>query len=453
MNKSNVIMFENGMQNNFAVKTRNVLNEKQRQLTQVQKRILSKWSEYGFPIPYPVMNNKTNTLATWQTYYKEFGKTSDDGKVRIGSKDLDRLYQKMQIVINKIDKGVLQVANTNATIVPLLNEYNAYLRKMVDKGNMSPQSFETKTTYKDRLVAVISTNKHLIQTKVNRWTASEIKMLYELFADFTKSNNTKKLWLNLLKDTFDMAILFKKIPKEIGNVVSEWMNFAPNKKDLRTNADSYHAELENQIMKWDFDMMKNFLSSIDDKRFALAMKVGVYAGLRVAEIFGLEFADFRVKSNMVRVSGQSSPVARNKKAVTKTAKGMNRLVPLPPTLYKECLDYINRELSNPYAVSDRIMFPNCHKGVWDWHNSSSSRTALDNVLVGQFAMPPKVRFHFFRHWIITQWIRHDIHQLYQVSYFAGHKDMSITARKYNHVFQLADDKKCNKEEFLNGNLF
>ena len=29
MNKSNVIMFENGMQNNFAVKTRNVLNEKQ----------------------------------------------------------------------------------------------------------------------------------------------------------------------------------------------------------------------------------------------------------------------------------------------------------------------------------------------------------------------------------------------------------------------------------------
>ena len=170
----------------------------------------------------------------------------------------------MQIVINKIDKGVLQVANTNATIVPLLNEYNAYLRKMVEKGNMSPQSFETKTTYKDRLVAVISTNKHLIQTKVNRWTASEIKMLYELFADFTKSNNTKKLWLNLLKDTFDMAILFKKIPKEIGNVVSEWMNFAPNKKDLRTNADSYHAELDNQIMKWDFDMMKNFLSSIDD---------------------------------------------------------------------------------------------------------------------------------------------------------------------------------------------
>ena len=136
---------------------------------------------------------------------------------------------------------------------------------------------------------------------------------------------------------------------------------------------------------------------------------------------------------------------------TKTPRGLGRLVPMPPKLYKECKEYIKNERNNPYAISDRIMFPNCHKGVWDWHNSSSSRTALEKVMVGKFKTPSKIRFHFFRHWIATQWIRNGIYEMYDISYMLGHKNMSITARVYAHVFR--SNERCDKEKFLNGEFF
>lgn len=450
---SNVVKLETTLHHTFGKQTRNAIEDKALQLSAKEKEILNKWQELGFPKPYAVMNNKLGIIQTWQTYYKEFAKVKDDGKVRIQSKSLTKLYHKMQIAINQMESGQIQIRNTTATILPLLNEYKAYLKQMVERGTMNNATFETKSTLIRRLIEVINGNKHLLKTKVNNWTAGEVALIYNTMFEWTDSRNTKKLWLNLLRDAFDMAILFNKIPSDQGNVVVKWMKFIPNKKELFANSDSYHSELDNQMVLWDFEKMQNFLSSIQDPRFKLAMSIGVYCGLRVAEIFGLEFSDFRVKSNMVRISGQTCPIHRHKRHQTKTQKGLNRLIPLPPKLYQECIKYINGELNNPYAVSDKIMFPNCHKGVWDWHNSSSSRTALDLAMVGEYETPTKVRFHFFRHWIATQWIRNDIYPLYQVSYFLGHKNMSVTARTYTHVFQLPENKRCKKEDFLNGLLF
>lgn len=451
------------MEEMFATKTSNVqgnkdlITDQHTQLGVKEKQTLSRWTELGFPKPYAVINRKTNQLSTYQTYYMPFGKVKDNGKVRLQSKYYDRLVQQMQIVLNQIDSGHIQIVNTNSTIIPMLNEYVGYLEKMKARGTMTNSNYNAKATLIRRLSVVINSNQHLLKTKLSKWTASEVEMLWKEMFNYTDSRNTKRLWLNNLRDTFDMAILFKKIPEDQGNVVKQWMAFLPNKKELRVGSDTYVFELENTIKVWDFKKMKSFLESIKDERFRLAMEVGVYCGLRVAEIFGLEFEDLIFDGHdgksYIKVSGQSCAIAREKKFKTKTPRGLNRMIAIPRRLAIKLKEYRDSELSNPYAPSHTIMFPNCHKGKWDWHNSSSSRTALENWMVGEFETPNKIRYHFFRHWIATQWLRHNIYEIYNVSYMLGHKNMSVTARTYAHVYQLKQSEQCDRHAFLNGDLF
>lgn len=416
-----------------------------------EQETLDRWVQKGFPRPYPVMNKKHNTLSTYQTYYKVFGRTLDDGKVRLQSKYYNKLLEKMKNTLNLIDNNLIQVVSTDTTIIPLLNEFIQHLKASSEIGDMSPESVKSKGTLIKRLGVIINSDKKLSSLKINKWTSRDLDILWKLMFSFTKSRNTKRLWLNLMEDTFGMALLNGQIPRDEGNLIRTWRNFDPNKKMLKRGDDSYNTDLENTIKLWDFNFMREFINSIEDKRFRLAILIAVYCGLRVGEIFGLEFADFEVKPNHLRVSGQTTPVERSKIMKTKTPRGLGRLVPMPPWLYQQCKEYIKNERNNPYAVSDRIMFPNCHKGVWDWHNSSSSRTALENVMVGKFETPSKVRYHFFRHWIATQWIRNGIYEMYDISYMLGHKNMSITARVYAHVFR--SNEKCDKEKFLNGEFF
>ena len=205
---SNVVKLETTLHHTFGKQTRNAIEDKALQLSAKEKEILNKWQELGFPKPYAVMNNKLGIIQTWQTYYKEFAKVKDDGKVRIQSKSLTKLYHKMQIAINQMESGQIQIRNTTATILPLLNEYKAYLKQMVERGTMNNATFETKSTLIRRLIEVINGNKHLLKTKVNNWTAGEVALIYNTMFEWTDSRNTKKLWLNLLRDAFDMAILF-----------------------------------------------------------------------------------------------------------------------------------------------------------------------------------------------------------------------------------------------------
>lgn len=456
---NNVLKFEQTIFN----KTTNVYGAKDlienhhKQLGLKEKETLERWVEFGFPKPYPVINKTTGILTTYQTYYLPFGRTIDNGKCRLQSKYYDKLLHNMFVVLQQIDNGFIQVVNNNATVLPLMNEYLAHLKGMVEKGTMSTESYQSKVTLVKRLNVVINDIPHLVKTKVTRWTASEVQMLWNNMFNFTKSRNTKRLWLNVIRDTFSMGILFKKIPLENGNVIEQWMKFLPNKKELRVASDSYLFDLENTIKVWDFKKMQSFIDSIHDQRFKLAIEVGVYCGLRVGEIFGLEFKDLIVGGHegkdYLRISGQTLPIERGKKYELKTARGLNRMIPLPKRLAVKLTKYRESVLSDPYAVSNNIMFPNCHKGKWDWHNSSSSRTALENVMVGEFETPSKIRYHFFRHWIATQWLRHDIYELYNVSYYLGHKNLAVTARTYTHVYQLKHEDKCDKVKFLNGDLF
>ena len=75
--------------------------------------------------------------------------------------------------------------------------------------------------------------------------------------------------------------------------------------------------------------------------------------------------------------------------------------------------------------------------------------------VDEFALPDNHKFHFFRHWCITNWKRHAIHTGYDISRFVGHKNPAVTERLYTHLFctQLEEEHRVDRQDYIDNLLF
>lgn len=192
--------------------------------------------------------------------------------------------------------------------------------------------------------------------------------------------------------------------------------------------------------------IKEFLMCLDkeeDIRKKVAFSVGIYLGLRGAEISGLEWKDFDFEKEQVSICRDSiyAPGFGVVTKETKTKKS-SRTISIPSnliSLLKQYKDYWEKEKSlhgNLWINTDRLFT------TWDGKNMAGSTVAKwlrkfeeDNNL--KLVTP-----HGLRHTNITMQLVNGV-DIKTVSARAGHSNISTTLNIYTHYTSEADKKASN----------
>lgn len=171
------------------------------------------------------------------------------------------------------------------------------------------------------------------------------------------------------------------------------------------------------------------LEACTDATLAVALRLGLHAGLRRGEVMGLRWADVDQARGVLHVRWQRVATGRPEGdpgtwplALPKSKR--RRDVPLPPALAEALKEH--RHLRCPFVV--------CHPGGRCWsHPFAHGRLAELGRALGAAGTPvPGLRWHVLRHTYAARVLQGGC-DLYRLSQLLGHASVRVTEMHYAHL--------------------
>ncbi len=213
-------------------------------------------------------------------------------------------------------------------------------------------------------------------------------------------------------------------------------------------------KVKHEFIPWSAEQTNEFLSSVKDDRLFPFYMVAWGAGLRRAEILGLQWPDIdlgkgnlTVKRVYVRIKGG------HKFQEPKTAKS-RRVVPLPNAVTEELKAWKARQ------AQEKLRWKGLHKDLPE--NERPEYNPLNMVFCDEIGDPlqpdfishhfkqdvkktelPEIRFHDLRHGHATMLLELG-EDLKVISERLGHSTITLTADTYSHVREKLQREASNK---------
>ena len=386
-----------------------------------------------------------------------------DGSVKqITSKDYNKLVKKIERQLRKIDEGKILVKRPKATIISAIHCYVEELRKQTkvldrqDKPVVSYQNFNYKGSMAKVVMETISKDEMLSKKNINNWQGYDMVRVMALLRDRSSSANVLGAYLRILKDSFYHAMNTNDFDIQKENPAVQYKKNPINMAELKVDPYIHLNETMNLIERWHLPLVNKFTASFDDNVYKILIRLCFSYGLRVGEALGLSVDDFiDMKDNIAPKLDVYAQITQDDyKRVTKTVSG-KRLIPVGKGLAGELREYIKFRKGNVYDSNCDALFPYDRYGKKGYHVYRTAHKQLLRYTVDEFALPDNHKFHFFRHWCITNWKRHAIHTGYDISRFVGHKNPAVTERLYTHLFctQLEEEHRVDRQDYIDNLLF
>lgn len=425
----------------------------------------------------------------WQTQYCNLGgvvKTAPDGRwfaehrnikqkrVRFYVNSKDKLVKRLASVVNNHLKGIdiMYSDEQNATLTKALLMLETKVKEEIFSGSnirCNPKTLQRKLNDITKLLKFLELSESLTNKYVRNYDWTDADNLVTIIDKGCgkESPHTRSRYFSLCQDAFDDCILKGFVSSNV-NVLTEYRQAKSNKKFTRS-FNKRKQDIKELMRRWDISDMKRFIDSIKDpveKRIARLM---AYTGMRVSEIMALRKSDLKIKSNessYVEVVGQLDNQGKWKKG-TKTDAGFLRQVDIGQGLATDLKDYIdnflykfkdNSELvgyddGEPVYGGD-LLFPYVRNHYADGYSYMTLVKRFKKHFKGEFTLPDQLKFHFFRHWLITMWARHDIYNVNQAVSMVGHETIQTTQNIYTSISNTRHYEKIDsKYDWIDNKLF
>jgi len=418
-------------------------------------QILNKWqNEYGQGTVYKIYEtvNGRKEFKAYQTKLKKL-----DGSVKqFTKKNKENLIEQIAGLIRQIDEGKIVVPRPKTTLIQSINYYVYCLEEKRGEGKISTSNFNQKNGNAQKIINILYGDDTLSNRDIRDWQSSDTLKLMNYFKKRTQSANVLGTYLKIIQDSFFNSMNTNDFDAKDQNPIVQFKKNPVNMIDLKIDTETHRNDTMKLIEKWDFKMVKEFKETIENRVLRLVISICFSCGLRISEVLGLLTKDFIDNTgNYVPKLDVYSQIDRDGfQRNVKTSAG-NRYVPLGTGLADELRNYIKHRNNDPFTKNNEILFPLFKDGKTMWHNYRTAHKELVPYLIGKFELPNNHKFHFFRHWCVTMWKRNAIYNGYDISRFIGHKNESVTARVYTHLFckQLEEQDRCDKDDYINNRLF
>jgi integrase len=190
----------------------------------------------------------------------------------------------------------------------------------------------------------------------------------------------------------------------------------------------------------DVDQVTQFLVAAQDSPNYPLFHLAITTGMRMGELFGLNWDDVLWNSGVIHIQRQKQYVpGEGCSFVDPKTKAGRRTVKLG----EGSLDVLRHHMQNQRYQKERVgerwhdlnlIFPNSIGGPGD---ASNIRLDLNRIL--EKAGLPRVRFHDLRHTAASLLLNHKI-PVIVVSKMLGHSKPSVTLDIYAHVFHDMQDE-------------
>jgi len=421
------------------------------------KQVVRQWqSEVGQSPIYNIY--RKGKFYGYQTKIKRL-----DGSVKqLTSKDYNKLIGKIKITLKKIDEGKLLVKRPKATILSCIQSYVEELRKQTlllnrqDKPVVSYQNFNYKSGLAKVVIETIAKDDVLCKKNINSWQGYDMVRVMAILRERSSSANVLGAYLRIVKDSFFHAMNTNDFDIQKENPAVQYKKNPINMAELKVDPYIHLNETMNLVERWHMPLVNRFTASFDDNVYKILIRLCFSYGLRVGEALGLSVNDFIDREGNIapKLDVYSQITQDSFSRVTKTPSG-KRLIPVGKGLAGELRDYVKFRKDNVYDSNCDAMFPYDRFGKKGYHVYRTAHKQLTRYIVDEFKLPDNHKFHFFRHWCITNWKRHSIHTGYDISRFVGHKNPAVTERLYTHLYctQLEEEQRVDKQEYIDNLLF
>ncbi len=193
-----------------------------------------------------------------------------------------------------------------------------------------------------------------------------------------------------------------------------WLNFAVRRRVIFENPIKYFKGYnpgKRHPKYLPIDDVLKIIKAAQGSRLHYPILTGLYTGMRIEEIYGLEWQDIDFKENSITVKRGGTIITKSKK---------ERTIPLPEKL-KGCLLPIRKE-------SGRCFDPTNHKH------------AFPRII--KTAELKNIGFHHFRHTYASHLAMNGV-DLYTISQLLGHSDIKVTEQ---YAYLTKDHKKAAVEK-------
>ena len=329
--------------------------------------------------------------------------------------------QTKQDVQEKLGKAAGDVAHQR-DIEPQRIKLGAYMDRWL-RDAAKPRVRETTLANYERVIKNYI-KPHLGGVPLAKLTAFQIHGMYSCLERDGKSAETIRLVHAVLHRALKQAVRWRLIPFNMGADVDR-------PKAAKADISPLSAEQVNTLLK----------AARGDRQEALYV-LAVTAGMRLGELFGLQWSDLDLTAGAVMV--QHSLQELNGKlalAEPKTARGRRRIE--LPQMAVDALNRHRKRMLKEGLASVAWVFPNASGGPW----------RRSHFHFGEFkpllkrAKLPDIRFHDLRHTSATLLLSQGVHPKV-VQERLGHSQISVTLDTYSHVLPTMQVEAAGKFDQL-----
>jgi len=184
-------------------------------------------------------------------------------------------------------------------------------------------------------------------------------------------------------------------------------------------------EREEKLHVWEQKEYKHVLELLqnesNDNKYVI--ELALWTGLRLSEIFGLDFEDVDLENGIISVEKSRQKVDGKIQVFPTKTGSSKRKITISPNTINLLKEYMETHPNNKYLFSN--LDPHC---VTSWFREFEKRHKLD-----------KIRFHDLRHTHASLLLFGGV-DIKTISERLGHSNIGITMNVYTHVMEELDRK-------------
>ncbi|QDU28506.1 Putative prophage phiRv2 integrase [Anatilimnocola aggregata] len=311
--------------------------------------------------------------------------------------------QKVQEKLGKLSREITHLSD----IEPQRIKVGEYLDRWLKDGAKPRVRMTTFDNY-ERAVN-LHIKPYLGGLQLARLTGLNIHGLYSTLEQAGKSPDTIRLTHAVLHRALRQAVKWRLIP-------------------FNTCSDVDRPKVEKKsISPYTVEQVKTLLTAAQGDRYEAIFVLGVTTGMRLGELFGLQWSDVNLAGQAIMVQ-HALVELRGRLTLTepKTARGRRR-IELPRMAIDALVQHQARMLEEGFAGGGYV-FCNYHGGPL--RRSHFHFRHFKPLLVR--ANLPEIRFHDLRHTSATLLLSQGVHPKV-VQERLGHSQISVTMDTYSHV--------------------
>lgn len=286
----------------------------------------------------------------------------------------------------------------------------------------------TQEQHESKFFTLTSLRDFVLEYVQNNLTKSTHRLYHRAFREFISIVGNKIAF----EVTPEDIEFFKKIRLDTVSPVTlniEIRNLKASYNLARKFKHSFHnpftdikqiKEIQKEKMTFTEDEIQLLLDTIDIPLLKKFVQIGLYTGMRLAEILNLQWEDVFLEDKIIKVLNKENHR-------TKTTR--IRSIPISDKLYPILIEMKN-ELGLYFNLK-KYLFQSYTKRPFD----KSFITTKFKISVKKANLPEHLHFHNLRHTFITQLLRKGV-SIYKVKTLAGHSSVKTT-EGYSHL--IVDD--------------